>query len=100
MRIKCRCVQDQVCLLPPHLELPHFILGCGIGNVGGVRGTDSLLSQSQPGVQVGVFLHKLVPEDPLPLQPGKTEEKQLRDSACRTMDGRGRLAFLSAFAIK
>ncbi|TNN71046.1 hypothetical protein EYF80_018707 [Liparis tanakae] len=45
-----------------------------IGEVGGARGTDSLLGQSQPGVQLGVFVHKLVPEEPPPLQAGRKEE--------------------------
>lgn len=56
-----------------HLKLPQFFLGCDVGEVGKVRATDSLLGQLQPGVQVGVFFHKLLPEEPPPLQSKETE---------------------------
>lgn len=56
-----------------HLKLPQFFLGSDVGEVGKVRATDSLLGQLQPGVQVGVFFHKLLPEEPPPLQSGETE---------------------------
>lgn len=63
-----------MCFITSHLKLPQLVLGGDVGNEGGVRGADSLLGQSQPGVQVGVFFHKLVPEDPPPLQPANTEK--------------------------
>lgn len=59
----------------PHLKLLHFLLGGLVGNVDGVWGRDGLLGQSQPSIQVVVLLHKLVPEQPSPLQPGRNMHK-------------------------
>ena len=71
---KFRCLSVRRTVVS-HLKLPHFLFGSDVGDGGGAWGTDSLLSQSQPGVQVGVFLHELVPEDPPPLQPGNTQRR-------------------------
>lgn len=60
-----------------HLELPQFFLGSDVGDVGEVRATDSLLDQPQPVVQVGVFLHKLVPEEPPSVQSVIQREMKL-----------------------
>lgn len=59
----------------PHLKLLHFLLGGLVGNVDGVWGRDGLLGQSQPSIQVVVLLHKLMPEQPSPLQPGRNMHK-------------------------
>lgn len=56
-----------------HLELPQLFLGSDVGEVTEIGATDSLLSKLQPGVQVGVLFHKLVPQVPPPLQPGGAE---------------------------
>lgn len=55
-------------LIGPDLKLPQLLFGADVGDVGGAWGADSLFSQSQPGVQVGVFLHERVPQHPALLQ--------------------------------
>lgn len=64
-----------------HLKLLHFLLGGLVGNVDGVWGRDGVLGQSQPSIQMVVLLHKLMPEQPSPLQPGRNMHKVRRFQA-------------------
>lgn len=60
-----------------HLKLPEVLLGRGVRNVTEMRPTDGLLCSLQPGLQVAVVLHVVVPQEPLPLQPGQSKIRQV-----------------------